>query len=196
MSLNLPENDKEFSSLLKRGEKKAFVVLFENYSQKIFRFANAYLKCREDAEEVVQEVFIKIWERRGEIKEDLSLNSFLFTIAYNITLNIIRKRKNGVKAIAMHVQKSPKSHEHVEQELLDAEYAESARVAIAALPPQRRRIYTLSREHHLTYKEIGEQLHISPRTVEVHMLQALKDIRKHLVRLGISLLAFIVIDFF
>jgi RNA polymerase sigma-70 factor, ECF subfamily len=183
------ELDNNLSSLLKQGEKSAFATLFKNYSQKLYRFSYSYLRCREDAEEVVQEVFFKVWEKRNELRPDLSLNHFLFTIAYNITLNILRKRKNGIKAMAVHLEKMPSSHLHVEEELWDSEFQQRAKVAIAALPPQRKRIYLLSREQHLSYKEIGEKLNISPKTVEVHISQALKDIRKHLLQLGISLSA-------
>ncbi len=185
-SETLPDNVKLISSV-KDGERKAFDILFKNYSQRIYRFAFSYLKSKEDAEEIVQEVFIKLWDRRESLRIDLQISSFLFTIAYNSILNQIRKTKNGIKAIAAKKSEQPIHHLHVEEELVFAEYQHHAQVAISSLPPQRKKIFMLSREQHLSYSEIARELKISPRTVEVHISQALKDIKKHLIRVGISL---------
>jgi RNA polymerase sigma-70 factor (ECF subfamily) len=183
-----PKISPELISLIKAGDLKAFADFYHLYSSKVYRFAYDYLKCREDAEEVVQEVFIKIWEKRNEIRKDLSLNAFMFTIAHNTTLNLLRKRKNGVYAKAKYFGEMSTSHLHVEEDLISNELAKSAQVAIDALPVQRKKVYLLSRQYHLTYKEIAAKLNISTKTVEVHMTHALSDIRKRLIDLGIILL--------
>lgn len=183
-------------SSIKEGDRKAFDLLFKNYAQNIYRFSYSYLKSKEDAEEIVQEVFIKLWDKRSTLRIDLQISSFLFTIAYNSILNQIRKNKNRVKAIAAKKAEQPAHHLHVEEELVFNEYQQHAQVAISSLPPQRKKIFMLSRENHLSYIEIARELNISPRTVEVHISQALKDIKKHLVRVGITLSLLLPVELF
>lgn len=179
--------DPAFNKLLIKGDPHAFDLLFTLFSAKVFRFSFGYLKSREDAEEIVQDVFMKLWDKRALIKEDAPVSNFIFAIAHNATLNLLRKRKNGIKAIREHVATRSEFIEHVEDDYITLDYEEKARVAISALPARRKEIFLLSRNGHLSYKEIANKLKISPKTVEVQILLALKDIRRQLVRLGITL---------
>lgn len=183
-------------NLIKSGDGVAFADFHNLYSDKIYRYSYNYLKCHEDAEGVVQEVFSKIWEKRSQIRENLSLSGFAFTIAHNTTLNILRKRKNRAKAVAYYIKRSESSHQHVEEDLISNELEASAKLAISALPSKRKRVYILIRHYYLTHKEIAKKLDISTKTVEVHMTHALRDIRKRLLDFGISFLLFVTLGGF
>lgn len=186
-SANQSSADPAFNRLLIAGDSHAFDVLFSLFSAKVYRFSHGYLKSKEDAEEVVQDVFMKLWDKRVLIKEDAPISNFIFTIAHNTTLNLLRKRKNGVKAIRQHVLRHEGAFENAEDAYIYTEYEEKTQVAISTLPTRRKEIFLLSRHTNLSYKEIASKLNISPKTVEVQILLALKDIRKQLVRLGITL---------
>ena len=81
---------------LKNGDAWALEVLFESYHVKVFNFCHAYLDCRQETEEVVQDVFVKLWTYRDQINSELSINGLIFKIAKNLTLNKIRDRKSQV----------------------------------------------------------------------------------------------------
>ena len=152
------------------------------------RFALGYLKSEDEAEELVQEVFTKIWEKRTTLKEDLSFKSFLFTISFNIIRKHFRtkaylseyfKSKPGVE---MDMQTSQKitydSLYHYISELINH------------LPARRKEIFIKSRFEGLTIKEIAEKLEISHKTVENQLTEALKFIRTNLNRESIPAILF------
>ena len=102
MASNIKQREVELVKQLRKGDLAAFDSLFNTYNKKLFYFAKGYLKSTEDAEGLVQEVFIKIWENRSTLKEHLSFNSYLYTITYNSILKFFRKKgrekKKGGKA--------------------------------------------------------------------------------------------------
>ena len=91
--------NKELIQLLKRGDVKAFDAIYNQYCKRLYGFVIRYVKQEEDAEEIVQEVFIKIWENRYKIDVYSSFESFLFTITYNSAMSLLRKRLNEKKYI-------------------------------------------------------------------------------------------------
>jgi len=170
--------ESELVKALSKGEIKAFNELFQIYGNRIFRFALGYLKSEPDAEELVQDVFMKIWEKRSELKENLSFKSYLFTIAFNI----IRK----------HFVKKALTNRYFEQQVIeDTDLStiqnidfQSTKKAIdhlvEQLPARRKEVFIKSRFEGLTVKEIAEELGTSPKTVENQLGEALKFIREHL----------------
>src|SRR5690606_18380473 len=86
--------EKFIVELLRQGNVNAFNSMFRAYGKRVFSFCYGYLKSKEDAEELVQETFIRIWESRSEIDPDYSFGGFVFTIAYRLVLNRLRKRRN------------------------------------------------------------------------------------------------------
>ena len=153
--------------------------MFLIYRVKIFNFSYKYLRSREDAEEVVQDTFVKIWENRATLNEDLSFNSYLFTIAKNIIINKVRKKVAEPRVFDTIVEHSAQD-ESTENEIIYRDITSVAERAIQNLPAQRQLVYNLSRKDGLTYEEIGTQLGISSRTVEAHLRKALKSIREFL----------------
>ena len=187
--LQLLFNKSNIDSLLIAGLKKAshnsFQKIFELYSNPLFQFSLSYLKSKEAAEDVVQEVFIKIWNQRENIKTDTSFKSYLFTIA----LNIIRKNFNKLSRvnelkhnvlIDFTEQKFNFDDNTDYQSLLN-----ELDVLISQMPDKRRQVFIKKKIEEKSLKEIAEELSISTKTVEYHITEAMKflkqEFEKHLV---------------
>jgi RNA polymerase sigma-70 factor (ECF subfamily) len=184
----LLENEDQIIRSLSKGNILAFNTLFKAYSGRLYRFANGYLKSEAEAEELVQEVFTIIWEKRAGLKSGLSFKSYLFTIAFNIIKKHFRTKvylneylKSGLDA-DLDLQTTEKinynSLEKYLKELVDK------------LPPRRREIFIKSRFEGLSIKEISEELEISHKTVENQLTDALRFIRANLNRENLSAFLF------
>lgn len=174
---------------LKGGSSEAFKTIFDAYGKKIHRFSLAYLKSEQEAEEIVQEVFLKIWKVRGDLQPDRSFDSFIFTMAKNAILNTIRKSKNEQLYVS-YAKLHPGRDILLDDELDFAELERAYKKAIEELSPQRKKIFLLSREKILTNAEISNQLGISIKTVENQMTTSISQIRKSLMSMGFSGLIF------
>lgn len=185
--------DHSLVQLLQKGNVAAFDSLFEGYSPKLYGFAVKYFKSESDAEELVQEVFVKVWENRQTLKSELSFKSYLFTIA----LNQIRKHFNK-KATSLRYLESLQNEPElsVNQAIQDDDY-ESALIhlnlIIEQMPPRRREIFTKSKLEGKSSKEIAAQLNISSGTVDNQVSEALRYIRTQLKKEKLALLLFAVL---
>jgi RNA polymerase sigma-70 factor (ECF subfamily) len=179
--------DRELVALLNVGSPVAFNILLDRYSPRVYRFAMSYLKNRQDAEEIVQEVFLKIWKIKEELSPEKSLDSFLFTIAKNGILNTIRKARSQ-QAYLNYAVLYPEKKVLVDDELDFRELEKACKMAVDRLSPKRKEIYRLSREKFLSNAEIAAHLGISVKTVENQMTSALSEIRRTLRSLGFSFL--------
>ena len=181
--------DSETIKRFKADDMSAFDIIYRKYSKKLYRFAYSIIKVKPDAEGIVHEVFIKVWEKRNKIDEYLSFESYLFTITYNTTISFIRKKVKENKYIE-HLKsiQNPSIQSNIIPEIEYKELKEKSEKIIGLLPSRQKQIYKLSREGGLTYKEIAVKLNISVNTVETHMERALKSIRKNLGKVTIVLL--------
>jgi RNA polymerase sigma-70 factor (ECF subfamily) len=172
------END--LISQLKQGDSHAFTVLFNGYGRKLYRFAYGFLKSREEAEEVVQDAFVRLWENREKLDANGSLGGYLFRIAYRLVLNRIRQATRE-KQLAVHFppQASPLQNT-TEEEMASREMGQLVERAVATLPPKRKEIFQLSRHAQLSHQEIADQMNISKKTVEAQLTQALRHVRRYL----------------
>jgi len=182
--------DKKLVIGLKKDDHSSFKSLFELYSKSLFRFSLSYLKSTEAAEDVVQEVFSKVWDKRKELKTDTSFKSYLFTIA----LNSIRKqfnklaRLNGVKHyILLNSAKNKSTFDDKDnyQELLD-----KLDELIATMPEKRRQVFLKKKLEEKSLKEIAQELDITPKTVEYHITEAMKFLKKEFEKLQVIGLIF------
>lgn len=173
-------SEDEIIRRLRKGETSAFDELYSIYSRNVYRFAYSFLKSRQDSEEIIQEVFLKVWKNRKTIDGYFSFKSFLFTITYNVIIDEFRKRLKDNKyreflaARADHL--SMDTERTIEYQELNKRYA----AAVEQLPESRRMIYKLHRDEGLSYRDIAAKLEISPRTVENQISQALKYLRSAL----------------
>ena len=167
--------------LLKKGDMAAFDAIYNKYCHKLHQFVVRYLKQEEDAEGIVQEVFIKIWEARGKIDVYASFESFLFTIAYNSTISLLRKRVIETKSreYLKSLQKIDTADKIID-EIQFKELNQKVQSLIKQLTPRQKEIYLLSREEGLTHKEIAQKLSISENTVKNHLVTTLKYLKSHI----------------
>src|SRR5674476_30769 len=188
MQVRTIENEALLVRNLSKGNLLAFNTLYKEYSGRLYRFALGYLKSEEEAEELVQEVFTKIWEKRSDLKKELSFKSFLFTIAFNI----IRKHFR-TKAYLSEYFKTRISDDidmKTSQKITYDSLYQYITELVNQLPERRKEIFIKSRFEGLSINEIAEKLKISHKTVENQLTDALKFIRTNLNRENIPVILF------
>ncbi len=178
--------DAELISRLKRDDHDSFRRLFDRYSQPLFRFSFSYLKSKEAAEDVVQEVFIKIWNHRNKIKNDTSFQSYLFTIALNAVRKYFNKlsRQNELKhdiLLGFSENKSRFDDKPDYQSLLD-----KLDELVARMPEKRREVFIKKKIENKSLKEIAEECSITPKTVEYHITEAMKFLKTEFEKLQVK----------
>ena len=182
------ENESLLIRNLSKGNLLAFNTLYNWYSKRLYRFTLGYLKSEAEAEELVQEVFTIIWEKRTGLKDELSFKSFLFTIAFNL----IRKHFR-TKAYLSEYFKTSKNDDldnQTSQKITYDSLYQYLNVLVNQLPGRRKEIFIKSRFEGLSTKEIAEELNISHKTVENQLTDALKFLRTHLSGESISVILF------
>lgn len=172
--------EKELIILLKEGDEKAFTTLYRRYWSKVYNFSRLYLSSILESEEVVQEVFVKVWESRSLLREDDNFKGFLFVITRNLVFNQFRRSFNE-NAYKLTVLSSIMPYYNLEEELTAADLQEFIEKMVKELPPRQQEVFNLSRNAHLTYKEISIHLNISEKTVERHINEALKFLKKNIM---------------
>lgn len=172
--------EKELIILLKEGDEKAFTTLYRRYWSKVYNFSRLYLSSILEIEEVVQEVFVKVWESRSLLREDDNFKGFLFVITRNLVFNQFRRSFNE-NAYKLTVLSSIMPYYNLEEELTAADLQEFIEKMVKELPPRQQEVFNLSRNAHLTYKEISIYLNISEKTVERHINEALKFLKKNIM---------------
>jgi RNA polymerase sigma-70 factor (ECF subfamily) len=166
---------------IKMGDEQAFELLFKKYYTSLCSYSNKYLINPEEAQDVVQDVFLNLWENRDEIDPEQSLKSYLFRITANSSINKLRRRKVKTKYDEIlkliyvdHTDSSPHTL------FIERELSEHIGLALNKIPQQCHKVFNLSRINGLKYSEIAERLNISIKTVEGHMSKALTILRTEL----------------
>lgn len=173
-------SDQMIFQSIKSGDENALEMLFKDYYQPLCRYANSYLGDPDDAEEVVQNCFIKLWEKREQILIQSSVKSYLYQIIRNACLNEIKHQKVKRNYGELISQEGEQLGEASDQSTLKSELEEKIAIALQTLPQQCRLIFTMSRFEELKYQEIADQLNLSIKTVENQMGKALKLMRTQL----------------
>jgi len=172
-------DDKELYLKLRDGDERAFQALFRKYYRAMCHFANQFLADSDIAEEIVQEMFVKIWEKRSVLNIETSVKHYLFRSVRNHCLNQIQHEKIK-KQYASKVLESASQEFNPDDYFLEVDLVQRIEKSIESLPPKRREIFRLSRERGMKYKEIADALDISVKTVEAQMGLALKHLREEL----------------
>ena len=178
--------DKILVSRLKTGDKNAFKLLFERYYPLFISFAQRLLKDETEAEDLIQNVFMRIWVGRANLNETKSFKNYLLVSIRNEIFQYFRH--------AFKFENSELNQEIIdcsanqEAEISAKELEQRISVIVSSMPMRRREIFNLSRYHKLSNQEIAQRLGISVRTVEKHIENALADIRKNI---SISILTLI-----
>lgn len=178
--------ENELILLLKQSNQEAFTTLYKKYWKQVYNFSRLYLTSQSVAEEVVQEVFIKVWESRDFMREGDNFKGLLFIITRNLIFNMHRKNLNE-DFYKMTVLSAMESSYDIEEEIDAKNLSEYIDLLIADLPPRRREIFNLSRKENKSYKEISQLLGVSEKTVENQIGEALRFLRKNLILLSLFL---------
>jgi RNA polymerase sigma-70 factor (ECF subfamily) len=175
--------EKIWIARLKAGNKPAFEYFFYRYYQSLLRVTCHYLNDQDEAEEIVQEVFYRVWLYRESMNPELSFKAYIITIAKRLIFNKARKKLNQL-TYEKYLKNRMSEPQNQLQDYLDfSELDELINHRIAKLPPKRKEIFILSRQQGLSHKEIAEKLNISPNTVESQITKAIHFIREALVSL-------------
>ena len=172
--------DQRLALNVKMGDKNAFRELFERYSSQIRRFAFSYLKNNDDANELVQNTFLKIWEKRDLIDTSKNIKAFIFTITVNIIYDFIR-RKN----IEVAFQDYTSSNHHSEDNntwnfVIFNEMKQNIHDLVNKLPKQQQIVFNLSKMEELSNDEIAVMTGLSKRTVENHLYRAVSFLKQNI----------------
>lgn len=178
------EDTGQLMASLKEGHENAFAYVFKEYYGVLLNYASRILHDAEVANDLVQEVFCRLYEKRGELRGEIDLKPYLYRIVYNDCLNVIKHRNieqnyvNG-ELLDFYFSKVIETPE-AELALQSEELREAVQVAIQKLPVRCQEIFVLSKIEGLSNKEIAERLGISVKTVENQMTVALSKLRKEL----------------
>jgi RNA polymerase sigma-70 factor (ECF subfamily) len=176
--MNNPEEIQLFEQV-RKGDHKAFELLFHRYYSGLCHYATKMIRDNESAEEIVQDFFVKLWEKKESIIVDISIRNYLLRSVKNLCLNYIKHNK--IKAdYSKQILTENKSKTNKEPAFLEIDLAEKIEESINLLPEKRREIFRLSREEGLKYREIAKKLNISVKTVETQMSLAIKSLRDNL----------------
>jgi RNA polymerase sigma-70 factor (ECF subfamily) len=176
---NPSHTEKELLIGVAAGNEEAFSRLVNLYRNKVFSHALTFVKSYEEAEEITQDIFVKVWANRHRLPEVKDFKNYLFILGRNHLVSAIRKKVMDTTA--------NDDEEDIPGTLLlpdhQVEYKETYRHLINGLnrlPPQQKAVFTLSRMENLSHAEIAERLGISKRTVKFHLVQALNFLREYL----------------
>ena len=183
-------------ALLADGSEYAFQMIYDRHRNRIYQTAIRYLKSPQLGQEVVQDVFMKLWFQRQELRPDHPIEAWLYTVARNNIFNRLKKIASEWKALDHLAHFSPATIDAVSQKIDTDEYGAMLQQALKALPTQQHKVFELARREKLSYVQIGELLKISPLTVKTHMSRALQHIRQFFTQQGIKLPAFIIVFLF
>jgi RNA polymerase sigma-70 factor (ECF subfamily) len=167
----------EWVERIRSGDVSAFEALFHAYHAPLCRFAYSYVGAKDLAEEIVQEAFLFVWERRRTWDVRTSAKNYLFTSVRNAAVSYLRHERVVRRREAETAELFARPSASADSEARTAELMAAVQRAVGRLPERCRLIFTLHREQGLTYQEIAQVLEISPKTVEVQMGRALKALR-------------------
>lgn len=176
---------------LRKGDQLAFAEIYNLYRGKMYTYACNLCKSTETAEEIVQEVFIRIWQKKEQINTEMNFAAYLKKVTLNHVLNHLKKVARDRRLQEELFIYIDAIRNTTEDNLLEKELLKTHDQAIALLPPQKKLIYQMSRNEEMTHEQIAEKLNISKNTVKNHMVEATKFIRSYVSKHG-SIICFLV----
>lgn len=178
---------------LMEGDEQAFTLLYNKYSPVLYLNILKLVKAEETAVDLLQELFIKIWNHRQSINPDKEFRAYLFRITYNLVRDFFRKAAREKRLEEQLVALTTECYEHIEQLLQQKETASILDKAIDALPMQQRRIFILCRVEGRSYEEVAAMLQLSIATIGNQLSKATKTIRNRLNKRDLSYMLAVVI---
>lgn len=180
---------------LQQGHSQAFLELYNIYHPALYHYVLRFVKSPAIAEDVLQDVFLKIWEIRERINPGLSFKAYLYRISRNSVFKLMKKiaGDESLRLQVMHQFRQTVSD--ADLKISWQQYEGILKAAIARLSPQRQKVFLLCREEGKTYEEVAAELNISRNTVKEHMVLAMKSIKEYFEQYGHTPLSFILLLF-
>lgn len=175
-------HERALVSRLVNNDEEAFSELYASYKDRLIYFAMRYVKSKEFAEDIFQDVFSTIWQSRHFINPEYSFSSYVYTMVKNRVLNILRGIENEKKIMKAILSEAINYNDETSRNILYNELNEIIEKAVNRLTPRQREIFRMSREEHMSHREIAQKLNLSNYTVQEHITQALKSIRNFLAK--------------
>ena len=180
----MPEGKMNMDELLireiKKGDTKAFQLIYEKYCPQLINFAASYLPDISDAEEIIQNVFVEMWENRQQLDSERFAKNYLYKITVNKVFNHLKRKVIERKYLQYIDALDMNTFNEAEKKIYNEELDAILQQVLEQLPEQQRKIFYMSRWEGLSHKEIADQLQISVRTVENQVYRAVKYIRENI----------------
>lgn len=183
--------DKKLIDRIRAGDADAFEILFNRYWEPLFAAAMHRLQSRDLSQDILQELFVDLWEKRDSLRVQSNVKGYLFTALKNRIINKIKSEAVREKYEKMVIEFYETNELATDQQFSEKALLEAVKKQTKKLPDRRREVFEMSRFDQLSHKEISEKLNISPKTVENHINHALKTIRPQLRKI-ISVLLFLI----
>ncbi|MBP1619205.1 MAG: polymerase, sigma-24 subunit, subfamily [Bacteroidetes bacterium] len=179
--MQIKGQEAELLSRLQKGDEKAFTELFYAFYDKLFGYVLGITHSKLTAEDITQEVFLKVWQNKAEMVDVENINALLFRITQNRAIDYLRKSAREVLAVTAHLElESPNNVPEPLDLIIQDELKSRISEAVEHLPPQQKKIYILYKEQGIKQDEIASRLNISRSTVQSHMKLAMTNIHKYL----------------
>lgn len=179
MAGSFPFDERAILRAIAEGSEAAFVQLFDKYSVKVYNVAYKFLDSREQAEEIVQDVFMDVWISKDKMAEVLNLNAYILGMVRKKVYDAYRQKSSFAQLIK-ELSDNPQTENAVERNMQEREYEILLQRALAKLPHHQQEIFGLAREEGLSHEEIAKKLNLSRLSVKAHMKRILRVLRQTL----------------
>lgn len=197
MQLIKTPNERELLLLLKESNEHAFFELYQLYKDAIGLKLLRLLRNDALAEEILQDVFMKVWENRSKIDPDLSFKAYLYRIAQNLAIDVLRRASKEKHIFDQISHASTELYSHIEEHIFKQENEALLYRVVDKLPPQRKRIFIMFKIEGKSYKEISEELGIAPSTIAEHIYKATAFLKEYLTTpsgLQLAIIIYLALD--
>jgi RNA polymerase sigma-70 factor (family 1) len=178
--MNGNTTDSHLITLWRAGNENAYRALFDRYFYRLYNYTSKLIADKRISEEIVMDVMLAVWQKRDLLNTNLSLSAYLYRSVKNRLIDHLRKQHVPTVSLDQ-TPVEPPSACITDSRLLHKELESLYRSSLNRLPPQKKRIFTMSREEGSSYKEIADRLQLSKNTVENHMVAALRLLKNHMV---------------
>lgn len=188
MFVQPPDNERQLLLNIAGGNEQSYGELFTHYYKSVSSFVSGYMVSPELSEDISQEIFLAIWETRDRLSQVESFRSYLFTVARNHTLNMLKKAARSEAGMGEIIRQYQQVRSSTEDEILTHEYQRFLDNVITSLSPRTREVFRMCRDQARSYEEVASELGISRNAVKKHMVIAMKTLKDRVQKeLGIPL---------
>ena len=194
MSLEITHNEKDTLQRVAQGDRVAFKVLYAHYFKEVQKYISLFVPSRDNLDELTQDVFVRLWEKRERLVGVESFRGYLFMLTRNMVFNYMRSMRVQQRTSELNEAMDPAGEHHAEHALLYKQYYSIAVEGMEKLPPGRKKILKMSVEEGLTLDEIAEKLKITRAGVKKQLYAATAFVRQYLLEhaeMTLLLLAFL-----